>query len=511
MKTKKTVIGIASCILALSTFITVPVFAFEKYGNHGSVVSNVKETTTPIKHVVVLFDENVSFDHYFGTYPNAANLPGEPKFKAKKDTPHVNGLSKELLTHNPNLYNPKRLDRSQAMTDDMDHEYTDEQKAFDGGKMDKFVEYTSGGNDKSLVMDYYDGNTVTALWNYAQHFAMSDNSFGTTFGPSTPGALNLISGQTHGATGYLKGVKVGDIKDNVANGTVIGDPDPYYDKASDPNRPQAAMIGKNIGDLLNAKGITWGWFQGGFRDTKAQHQNIAGKWVTDYNPHHEPFQYYKSTANPNHLPPTSIKMIGHTDQANHQYDLEDFWKAAEAGNLPAVSFLKAANYQDGHAGYSDPLDEQHFIVNTINRLQKLPEWKNTAVIIAYDDSDGWYDHVMGPIINGSNDPQYDALFGPGNAGTPKLGPYLDRAGYGPRLPLLIISPYAKKNFVDHSVTDQASILRFIEDNWKLGRIGDHSFDAVAGSLNNMFDFHHGPRNEKLFLDPITGELQNNDK
>jgi phospholipase C len=75
--------------------------------------------------------------------------------------------------------------------------------------------------------------------------------------------------------------------------------------------------------------------------------------------------------------------------------------------------------------------------------------------------------------------------------------------------LLVISPYAKKNFVDHTLTDQASILRFIEDNWKLGRIGDHSFDAVAGSLNNMFDFHHGPRNEKLFLDPITGEPKKN--
>jgi phospholipase C len=508
MKTRKIVIGLACGIVALSSFITIPVFAFKKHD-----VANEKNsirTTTPIKHVVVLFDENVSFDHYFGTYPHAANPPGEPKFIAKKNTPHVNGLTKELLTHNPNLFNPKRLDRSQAMTDDMDHEYTAEQKAFDGGKMDKFVEYTSGGKDKSLVMDYYDGNTVTALWNYAQHFAMSDNSFGTTFGPSTPGALNLISGQTHGATGYLNGGKVGDIKDNVANGTVIGDPDPYYDKASDPKRPQAAMSGKNIGDLLNAKGITWGWFQGGFRDPKAKHQNIAGKWVTDYNPHHEPFQYYKSTANPNHLPPTSVKMIGHTDQANHQYDLEDFWKAAESGNLPAVSFLKAANYQDGHAGYSDPLDEQHFIVDTINRLQKLPEWKDTAVIIAYDDSDGWYDHVMHkPLVNGSDDPMYDALYGPGNAGKPKLGNYKDRAGYGPRLPLLVISPYAKKNFVDHTLTDQASILRFIEDNWKLGRIGDHSFDAVAGSLNNMFDFHHGPRNEKLFLDPITGEPKKN--
>jgi phospholipase C len=465
-----------------------------------------QQTKTPIKHVVVIFGENVSFDHYFGTYPHAANPAGEPKFVPKPNTPSVNGLTENLLKHNPNLFNPKRLDRSQAMTDDMDHEYTAEQKAFNGGKMDKFVENTSGGSDKSMVMNYYDGNTVTALWNYAQQYAMSDNSFNTTFGPSTPGALNLISGQTHGATGYLKGEKKGDIKDNVVNGTVIGDPDPYYDKASNPTRAQAAMSGKNVGDLLNNKGITWGWFQGGFRDTTAQHTNIAGKAVTDYNPHHEPFQYYKSTSNPDHLPPSSDKMIGHTDQANHQYDLVDFWKAADSGNLPAVSYLKAANYQDGHAGYSDPLDEQHFIVDTINHLQKLPEWKDTAVILAYDDSDGWYDHVMHqPLINGSNDSETDALYGPGNAGKPVLGDYLNRAGYGPRLPLLVISPYAKSNFVDHTLTDQASILRFIEDNWKLGRIGDHSFDEVAGSIENMFDFKHGPSNKKLFLDPVTGE------
>ncbi|ATY83772.1 phospholipase [Kyrpidia spormannii] len=467
-------------------------------------MDSFSNTTTPIKHVVVIFQENVSFDHYFGTYPNAANPPGEPAFTPKPGTPKVNGLTPYLLNHNPNAANPKRLDRSQAVTADMDHGYTAEQAAADGGAMDKFVESTGAGADKSIVMDYYDGNTVTALWNYAQNYAMSDNSFGTVYGPSTPGALNLIAGQTHGAIGYVDGKRVGDIPGKIAHGTLFSDIDPYYDKASSP-KARMEMVGKNIGDLLNAKGITWGWFQGGFRDTQAQHANIAGNKVTDYNPHHEPFQYYRSTANPDHLPPTSVQMIGHTDRANHQYDLTDFWAAAEAGNLPAVSFLKAANYQDGHAGYSDPLDEQHFIVNTINRLQQLPEWNSTAVIISYDDSDGWYDHVMGPLVNGSNDPTYDVLFGKGDAGTPKLAPYLDRAGYGPRLPLLVISPYAKQNYVDHTLTDQSSILRFIEDNWKLGRIGDGSFDAVAGSLNGMFDFSHGPRVDKLFLDPETGE------
>src|SRR5262249_48812472 len=152
-------------------------------------------------------------------------------------------------------------------------------------------------------------------------------------------------------------------------------------------------------DLLNARGITWGFFQGGFKPTAvnngkavcgASHTGSDGNPKGDYIPHHQPFQYYTSTANPHHLPPTSVDMIGKADQANHQYDMSDFVAAIGAGNLPAVSFLKAPGYQDGHAGYSDPLAEQTFVVNTINALMALPQWSQTVIIIAYDDSDGWY-------------------------------------------------------------------------------------------------------------------------
>lgn len=472
-------------------------------------------TTTPIKHVVVIFQENVSYDHYFATYPNAANPAGEPQFKAKESTSSANGLTQTLIDNNLNSKKPFRLDNtlSQLITCDENHDYKPEQLAYDGGLVDKFVETVSnigpGCNpDGSTVMGYYDGNTVTALWNYAQHFAMSDNSFGTTFGPSTPGMLNLVSGETGNVT-------TSDVADTVVNHAVIGDPDGAYDDCS--SFAPTAMGGKNVGDLLNEKGVTWGWFQGGFKPStpwdgnpahkakcKSWHLNIGGANVTDYSAHHEPFEYYASTANQHHLPPTSVSMIGKTDQANHQYDLSDFWTAVGAGKMPAVSFLKAAKYQDGHAGYSDALDEQHFIVDTINKLQKTDEWKNTTVIISYDDSDGWYDHVMPPILNQSNDPAQDV-----GCGTTKAGDHSDKCGYGPRLPLLVISPYAKENFVDHSVTDQSSILKFIEDNWNLGQIPDpESFDKKAGSLNNMFNFGHGDRDvDKLFLDPITGEKQ----
>jgi phospholipase C len=473
-------------------------------------------TATPIQHLVVIFQENVSFDHYFGTYPYATNPAGQPAFRARPGTPTVNGLlNAGLLHNNPNAANPQRLDRvlAQLVTCDQDHGYTDEQKAFNHGLMDKFVETVAGGScaDKSIVMNYYDGNVVTAFWNYAQHYAMSDNSFGTVFGPSTVGALNLISGQTHGATGP-------NSPGNVANGTVIGDPRPpaAFDDCTIATAAKTGMAdtNKNVGDLLNAQGLTWGWFQGGFRPSSmsggtavcaSSHKNIAGVTVTDYIPHHEPFQYYKSTSNQHHLPPSSVGKIGQTDQANHQYDLSDFFTALAAGNLPAVSYLKAAAYQDGHAGYSDPIDEQTFLVNTINTLQKSPFWKNTAVIVLYDDSDGWYDHAIGPIVNQSATSD-DALTDTGSCGSPKAGVYPGRCGYGPRQPFLVISPWARENFVDHGVTDQSSVLRFIEDNWNLGRIGDQSTDAIAGPLAPMFDFSKdNDEGRRLFLDPSTGQ------
>jgi len=468
-----------------------------------------KDTQTAVKHLVVIFQENVSFDHYFATYPRAANPAAEPRFTARPDTPAVNGLNDSLLApNNPNSVQPFRLDRSQFETADQDHNYTDEQRAYDSGLMDQFVEKVGRGNGPNgerggQVMGYYDGNTVTALWNYAQAFAMSDNSFSTTFGPSTPGALNLISGQTHGFARTSPAVTV--------NGTVIGDPQPAGDRCNTrDNTTSVDAANKNIGDLLNEKHVTWGWFQGGFRDCTQSHANKAGVVSKDYIPHHQPFQYFASTANPGHLPPDSVAMIGRTDQANHQYDLADFWAAVDAGNLPSVSFLKAPAYQDGHAGYSDPLDEQEFLVSTINRLQRTSDWQDMAIVILYDDSDGWYDHVMGPIVNQSQDPVNDALTLAGCGARADaqhtLGAYQDRCGYGPRQPLLVISRFAKANFVDHTVTDQSSVLRFIEDNWQTGRIGNFSFDTKAGSLSNLFSFepHDDEGGHKLFLDPSIG-------
>jgi phospholipase C len=568
-------------------------------------------TATPIKHVVVIFQENVSFDHYFGTYPNALNLPGETPFTAKPRTPKINNLvtplnvnhdfkplaGVDLLHNNPNSVptnpaapnnskmnggdaaNPFRLSPAQALTADQGHGYPQEESAYNNGRMDGFPAWVGRAGPppttvgtKGLVMGYYDGNTVTALWNYAQYFALNDNSYSTVFGPSTPGALNLISGQSNG---FAKTLNVFDPNDKTGktllrpdheawgdtnmtqdNVTEIGDGDPLGDVCSNPKLDQFSMAGKNIGDLLNTKGITWGAFMGGFdltfinppqpshptttttgcqRETDPTAPGKPPFTSADYIPHHAWFQYYQSTANPSHARPSSVQAIGHSvipgtnkpEPANHQYDINDFFATLKAGNLPAVSFLKAAAFEDGHAGYSDPLDEQHFVVRVINALQQSPEWSETAIIIAYDDSDGWYDHQMPPIVNPSFNPVVDTLNGPGVCkdsngfqqeedvfDTPLKGasgkPAWGRCGYGTRMPLLVVSPFAKRNYVDHTLTDQSSVLRFIEDNWLSGERIQRggSFDTIAGPLNNMFDFDNRDdgSSRKVLLDEKTGAV-----
>src|SRR5208282_1119478 len=178
------------------------------------------------------------------------------------------------------------------------------------------------------------------------------------------------------------------------------------------------------------------------------------------------------------------------DVTNHQYDSHDFFDALAAGNLPNVVFLKAPGYQDGHAGYSSPLDEQIFITDTIIHSQQS--------------------------TNPMTGNQADALTGPDMCGSSSTGLQAQgRCGYGPRLPFLVVSPWARTNFVDHTTTDQSSAIAFIEQNWGLPFVSPASganpgsYDQYAGSIINMFDFTRNKGEigkHKLFVDPTTGEV-----
>ena len=520
-------------------------------------------SASPIKHLVVIFDENESFDHYFGTYPFASNTDGTP-FVAKPGTPTVNGLYSAitssgpigpLLTDNPNVFNPQRLTASEALTSSQNHSDVPEQKADDNNKQDAFVQNTEASSPTGcgaefcppgISLDYFDGNTVTALWNYAQNYAMSDNMFDTAFGPSTPGAVNVIAGNTSGgnavdannsSTPGVVTTAAGDVSAEGTGGssttaTIYGDIDPFYDQCSDNNHtgtsPEAVLTGQNIGDLLNTAHVTWGWFQGGFAPTSTDSggavcgaENELTSNGTDvseevaYSPHHNPFEYYASTANPAHLPPSSLNEIGYTDQANHEYDISDFSDALAGtggATLPAVSYLKAPRYQDAHPGNSDPLEEQQFVVSTVNQIEQSKYWKSTAIIVTYDDSDGWYDHAVPPVINGSNDTTVGdtkvCSTVPVTTGTAE-----DRCGFGDRMPFVVISPYTRQNDVSSTLINQASVVKFIEDNWLRGKRIAGSFDAVSGSITGrggLLDFNVKPHFTPVILNPTTGAVVSGD-
>ncbi|BFG78240.1 alkaline phosphatase family protein [Paraburkholderia terrae] len=555
-------------------------------------------TATPIKHLVVIFGENVSFDHYFATYPSAKNVAGEPAFTAATGTqtdiatlaaagltgaanPNAQATSPNIVaatvngqtTAPPTLgaalttttAQPFRLDRSQANTKSQNHSYGPEQLADDNLKMDAFPLFTSASSiiagstgqfgSSAQVLGYFDGNTVTAYWNLAQNFAMNDNAWTDTFGPSTPGAIEVISGQNQGVTvtpnpkNPTVTTSNNAIPDGQGSFTMIGDLDPTTDTCTAAAQtatsgPTGMMGGKNIGDLLNAANITWGGFMGGFNlqtvnangttgCLRSTWSDVLGTAPTDYVQHHAWFQYYASTANPTHQRPTSTAMIGSTEPTldntatpvHHQYDTDDFFAAVQAGNFPSVSFLKAPAIGDGHPGNSDPLDEQAFVVKVTNFLQQQADWKNTLVVIAYDDSDGWYDHVTPAITSSSFDTTLvthvgtatftgaDQLSGQGQctsaSATQPLGinggVVNGRCGPGTRTPFLVVSPWAKQNYVDHTQITQASVVKFIEDNWLSGkRLGAGSFDATAGDIRSMLNLTGAGNNPTVFLDPTVG-------
>jgi phospholipase C len=395
----------------------------------------------------------------------------------------------------------------------------------------------------------------------------------------------------------------GDITPDGRGGfSLTSDAQPYWDDCS--TRDAVALNGTNIGDELNKAGLSWGWFEGGFTPTTtfavasaavghsgqptsqfipdefsgsftgknvpphASNQALCdavhpvgvalggtGQWgfKDDFIPHHEPFQYYASTANPHHLTipvdgagqdtPAGLEEIGTDTQSyvggapqfntpNHQYDTSDFDQLVAAigdgelspSALPNVSFLKAPGYEDGHPAYSEPADEQAFVTKEIDSLMRTPDWRDTVVIVNYDDSDGWYDHVYSGVTNPSLSPADNLTnttfsgatsgqCGPNPQTKAPLAGEQGRCGFGPRLPMLVISPFARVNDVDHNLTDQASVLNLIEYNWHLPGIPGSADQVLSKQdrseglpfdLAGMFDFRH-PHADRLILSPVTGQ------
>ena len=394
--------------------------------NANAAQASTASTQSPIKHTIVIYQENRSFDSYFGTYPNASG------FKSLPGTPSVNGIPMDSfnLDENGNKVTPW-LAPNNDQTLDVNHHYDAMMKAVDNGKMDQFYmqsELNAKGSG-TIAMSYNDYHNIPAYWQYAQHYTLADNWYQPVYGPSTPGALYLVAAQS-GA------------KDK----PITGDPGPKNNFGGDAKWPgiNYNLTYKNIGDEMTDKNISWGWYQGGY----------AAK-DDSYSAHHNPFQYFQNYEDGKYN--------------NNLKDYNDFAKDVDNGTLPTVAFVKGAYGDDEHPGkgnQSTPGSED-FSVKTINKIMSSKYWNDTAIVITYDESGGYWDHVAPPQVT----PGPDGL-----------------QGEGPRIPAIVISPYAKENYVSHVQYDTTSILKFIEWNYGLQALNNR--DANASNMLDMFNFDH---------------------
>ena len=414
-------------------------------------------TETPIKHVVVIFDENRSFDHYFGTYPNAANPAGDPVLQAAYADGQQPGQRQSagrqpeppIRPTAPGATDPFRLDRAQANTAFQNHAYGPSSRPLTTARMDLFPNFTGSGTTggagafgtNGQVMGYFDGNTVTAMWNYAQHFAMSDNAYTDTFGPSTPGAIEVISGQTNGGAEHRRHVDA-TVPDGQGGLTLIGDTDPAATRARRDQHdadgrqehrrpaqrrtasPGAASWAASTCTLKNANGTT-----GCDRAAPSRACSAAPRGL-------HPASRLVPVLRLDRQPDACAAELGRRDRpyyeadgktldpANHHYDLDDFFAAVKAGNFPSCPSSRCRPIRMVMRATPIRSTSRPSSSKLINFLQQQPDWKNTAVIITYDDSDGWYDHRY-VRRTASYDPTADQVNGAGLCGH---GPHKPPAG-----------------------------------------------------------------------------------
>ena len=469
-----------------------------------------------IQNVVVIFAENRAFDNLYGLFPGANGIPGvNPSSRSgyvpQKDfdgsvlpvlPPTWGGLTAAgqavVLPQSqtmgwPNrpfpLDDPKGVQGSatvvsqEVTTRDLVHRFYNNQMQINGGANDKFAAYSDAGG---LSMAYYDGSKM-ALWQLARQYTLADNFFMGAFGGSflnhqylicacapqyphadaagSPARDSISAIDTDGQGRFLRLTPAAGAKASVLDGKATYQNDgnltpkdkqgmfyavntmqPLYQPSG--NAPAAnassqyadaakattlpAQTGPTIGDRLSVKGISWAWYAGGWNAALAARSNIYNGSTPNFQPHHQPFNYYAD-------------FDPQTQQANRQAHLKDFeaefLQAAQAGSLPTVSFYKPQGNVNQHAGYASIADGDTHIAQVIARLQQSPQWKNMLIVVTYDENGGIYDHAAVPQG--------------------------DRWGPGSRIPAIIISPYARRGFVDHTQYDTGSILRFLTRRFEL--------------------------------------------
>lgn len=490
-------------------------------------LSAAKPTLNDIEHIIVIYAENRSFDNLYGLFPGANGIKQATKEqytqidhdgKPFKELPPIwaSEVDKPPLAERlPNK--PFQIDRPSlnlplsARTRDLVHRYYQNIEQINGGKNNKFAAISDAGG---LVMGYYDGSKLP-LWKWAQEYTLADNFFMAVFGGSflnhqwlvcacTPHYRSApedqrISLDEHGLLkrkpdsppSAMYGAPKFDEGDLpfTADGYVVGPMQPPYQPSkippvadedqrfADPDKqPLPPLTTKTIGDTLSAKNIAWVWYAGAWKQALADGGQAPGikrsviytdtPGTVNFQAHHQPFNYYARFA------------PGTTDRELHLQDGEDFLLAIDKGTLPQVAFYKPTGQFNEHPGYTDALSGDQHLDDILNKIKQSPIWEKTVVIVTYDENGGFWDHVA-----------------------PPKG---DRWGPGTRIPAIIISPLAKRHFVDHTSYDTTSIIKFITRRFELEPLP--GVRANAGDLLGAFDFQL--ESNRLPTDPNVAETVN---
>lgn len=427
------------------------------------------DVLSKIQHIVVIYQENWSFDSLYGSFPGAnglANDAGTVPQVDKNGQPYTvlpQPINTNLKPPAPDPRFPANLpvqpyDAAKYVPADMDtgdlvHRFYQEQQQIDGGKMDRFVAMSDAS---SLAMSYYDATNMPE-GKLAQQYVMDDNFFHAAFGGSFLNHFYLVCACAPSFFNAPAGAvaKLDASGNPVTDGSVT--PDGFaVNTTFSVNTPHPSTVAAaallpnqslpNIGDRLNDKNISWAWYAGGWNDAMAGHPDPLFQF------HHQPFAYFTRYADGTQL------------KKDHLKDEQDFMAAAQAGSLPAVSFVKPIGTNNEHPGYADLQTGQKHVADLVQTIQSSSNWKDTMVVITYDENGGRWDHVAPPRI--------------------------DKWGPGTRVPTIVISPFARRGFVDHTQYDTTSILATIEQRWGLAPL--QSRDSKAAPLVNALDPRYAP-------------------
>ena len=423
-----------------------------------------------IGNIVVIYLENHSFDNLYGLFPGADGIAQAPRKTALQtdergktyaylprvmDTlrkPHVpDGRFPEKLPNR--AFDIGRYVPKNARIGDPTHRFYQHQSQVHGGRMDRFAAVSNVGG---LAMGYYDGRDLP-LWDFARRYTLADRFFAGTFGGSFINHLWMICACTPrhpdppkentvelGARGEL--LKDGAYTpDGYAVNNVYSSFGPRSPEAVHPEKVLPPLTLPTIGDRLSDKGIDWAWYAAGWNNA------VAGKPDASFQFHHQPFTYFRRYGD------------GTPDRAAHLKDESDFLEAISRGNLPTVTFYKPIGKDNEHPGSTDVITGEKRVADVLTQLEKSPQWSRMVVVVTYDEYGGFWDHVPPPK--------------------------LDRWGPGSRVPALIISPFSRGGYVDHTTYDTTSILKLIETRFGLTPLGER--DAKVQSLAESLHFVSG--------------------